>query len=304
MRVDVHQHIWTSSLLDALAAREALPFVRFCDGLTVLHSAAERPYVIDVASESPERRRALHARDQIDVSLIALSSPIGIEALPRESALELIGAHLDGVAALGPGFAPWGPIALDRPVPADVDERLARGCVGISVSAGGVAGPDGLIELGPVLARTQERGVPLFIHPGRAPGQEQREASVTEPLWWRALTDYVAQMHAAWLTFATVGRREFPELKVLFPMLAGGAPLLTERLETRGGPAIELRDPLTFYDTSSYGPVAIEAMAARVGAEQLVYGSDRPVVEPVPSGRDVLLKLGSARLAGEIGAPA
>jgi hypothetical protein len=304
MRVDVHQHIWTSSLLDALAAREALPFVRLCDGLTVLHSAAERPYVIDVASESPARRRALHARDQIDVALIALSSPIGIEALARESALELIGAHLDGVAALGPGFAAWGPIALDRPVPVDVDERLARGCAGISVSAGGLSGPDGLIELGPVLARTQERGVPLFIHPGRAPGHEQREASVTEPLWWRALTDYVAQMHAAWLTFATVGRREFPELKVLFPMLAGGAPLLTERLETRGGPAIELRDPLTFYDTSSYGPVAIEAMAARVGAEQLVYGSDRPVVEPVPSGRDALLKSGSARLAGEIGAPA
>lgn len=291
-------------MLDALALREALPFVRVTDGLAVLHSAGERPYVIDVASEAPERRRALHERDGIEVALIAISSPIGIEALPRHSALELIRAHLDGVAALGPGFVAWGPIALDRPEPADVDELLARGCIGVSVSAGALGQPDGLIEIGPVLQRAQERGVPVFIHPGRAPGHEQREASLTEPLWWRALTDYVAQMQAAWLTFATVGRREFPELKVLFPMLAGGAPLLTERLERRGGPAIELRDPLTFYDSSSYGPTATDAMAARVGVEQLVYGSDRPVLEPVPTGQESLLKSNGVRLAGEIGAPA
>ena len=48
-------------------------------------------------------------------------------------------------------------------------------------------------------------------------------------------------------------------------MLAGGAPLLSERLAARGGPAIELRDPLTFYDSSSYGPAMVEAMARCVG---------------------------------------
>src|ERR1700745_3377685 len=53
---------------------------------------------------------------------------------------------------------------------------------------------------------------------------------------------------------------------MLFAMLAGGAPLLSERLTARGGPPIELRDPLSFYETSSYGPAAIEATAAHVGA--------------------------------------
>ena len=48
-------------------------------------------------------------------------------------------------------------------------------------------------------------------------------------------------------------------------MLAGGAPLLSERLATRGGPAVDLQDPLTFYDTSSYGPRLVEAMARWVG---------------------------------------
>jgi hypothetical protein len=56
MRIDVHQHIWTKSLIDRLAARDALPLVRRSRGLTVLHSTAERPYVIDTAAEAPERR--------------------------------------------------------------------------------------------------------------------------------------------------------------------------------------------------------------------------------------------------------
>jgi predicted TIM-barrel fold metal-dependent hydrolase len=303
-RVDVHQHIWTPPLLEALAARDSLPFVRVTDGVTVLHSAGERAYVIDVESEAPSRRTALLDGDGVDLALIAISSPIGIESLPRHMALELIAAQLDGVAALGERFARWGPIALDRPDPGDVDRLLARGCVGISLSAGALAGPDSLIAIGTVLERAQARRAAVFVHPGGAPGREQREAAPTEPLWWRALTDYVAQMQAAWLTFATLGRREFPELTILFPMLAGGAPLLTERLGARGGPDVELRDPLTFYDTSSYGPSAIEAMARRVGPDQLVYGSDRPLVEPVSSGREALLQSNGGRFAGRIGAPA
>jgi hypothetical protein len=120
--------------------------------------------------------------------------------------------------------------------------------------------------------------------------------SLNEPLWWTALTDYVAQMQAAWVTFAALGRAEHPDLVVLFAMLAGGAPLLSERLAARGGPPIDVRDPLVFYDTSSYGPVAVEATARTVGAGQLVYGSDRPVAEPITTGREVLLAENAARL--------
>ena len=88
--------------------------------------------------------------------------------------------------------------------------------------------------------------------------RDAREAPLNEPLWWRALTDYVSQMQAAWLTFAAHGRRELPRLRVVFAMLAGGAPLLSERLATRGGPELDLADPLVFYDTSSYGPQMVD----------------------------------------------
>jgi hypothetical protein len=85
-------------------------------------------------------------------------------------------------------------------------------------------------------------------------------------------------------------------------MLAGGAPLLSERLTTRGGPLVDVHDPHTFYDTSSYGPVAVEAMARRVGHTQLVYGSDRPVIEPMLTGHDALLRRNAAALLAAIGA--
>jgi hypothetical protein len=293
MRTDLHQHVWTEPLLDALAARRSAPFVRRSDGLTVLHCPGELPCVIDEAAESPAARAHLLAADRLDQAVVAISSPIGIEMLAADTAAELIAAHLEGVLALGQPFRAWGPIPARAPEPAAVDEVLARGCVGISLPAVALADRSSLRTLMPTLERLQSRGVPLFVHPG---GSGHREAALDEPLWWTALTDYVAQMQAAWLTFAAFGRRDLPRLRVLFAMLAGGAPLLAERLVARGGPSVDLRDPLTFYDTSSYGPMIVEAMARWVGPPQLVYGSDRPVIEPVPTGREVELMTNATQL--------
>jgi predicted TIM-barrel fold metal-dependent hydrolase len=135
-----------------------------------------------------------------------------------------------------------------------------------------------------VLARVELLGVPLLVHPGPASvmgdGRSPADASLRDPLWWPALTRYVAQMQASWLAFVTAGRAEHRDLRVVFAMLAGLAPLHGERLRARGGLSPALDDPLVFYDTSSYGPAAIGQLAAIVGPQQLVYGSDRPVVEP------------------------
>src|ERR1700733_14553971 len=102
MQIDIHQHIWTEPLLDALSARRHLPFVRRTDEkLTVLHSASEQPYVIDVAAGGPAARARLLQADRADRAVIAISSPIGIEGLPHGEARQLIAAHLDGVLELG-----------------------------------------------------------------------------------------------------------------------------------------------------------------------------------------------------------
>src|ERR1700761_5002136 len=175
MTVDLHQHVWTTPLLDALARRDRLPFVRRADGLTVLHGGGELPYVIDTDAESADRRAQLLASDGLQRAVVALSSPIGIEALPHDAAAELISAHLDGVLARGPGFRAWGPIPMDEPDPADVDEVLRRGCAGVSVPACALAGRHALDVLGPVLERVQSHAVPLFVHPGGVSGQHPHE---------------------------------------------------------------------------------------------------------------------------------
>jgi predicted TIM-barrel fold metal-dependent hydrolase len=301
LRVDIHQHVWTEPLLNALEARQCLPFVRRTNGLTVLHCAGEQPYVIDVAFESERERSRLLDADGVDMAVVAISSPIGIEALAHEQATELIPAHLDGVLGLGDAFAAWGPIAIESPDPATVDEVLTRGCIGVSVPAVALAGREALDAIAPVLERAEWHGAPLFVHPGGVPSREAPAASLGEPLWWRALTDYVSQMQAAWLTFAAYARRELPRLRVVFAMLAGGAPLLSERLEARGGPAIDLHDQLTFYDTSSYGPKLVEATARLVGPGRLVYGSDRPVIEPIKTGREAELMTSGAHLLASAG---
>jgi predicted TIM-barrel fold metal-dependent hydrolase len=300
VRIDVHQHLWTVPLVEALAERDQLPFVRRDGDHCVVYVAGESPSLLDLAGEAPDRRRELLARDGVERALIAISSPLGIEALPREQACGLIDAHLAGVAAAGAGFGSWGPVPLDGLCAADVERALALGCAGISLPAGALAQPHALGSLDDALDRLEELDAPLFVHPGPGLGQRPADRSLSDPLWWPALTDYVAQMQAAWLAFATVVRRAHPRLRVVFAMLAGGAPLLSERLEARGGPPIELADPLCYYETSSYGPAAITATAARVGRGQLLYGSDRPVIAPRAGATPEFVHANAGWLAGPL----
>ncbi len=284
MKIDVHQHIWTDPLVQALASRNELPFVRSENGLTVLYLAGERPYVIDLASEDPARRASLVERDGLDRALVCLSSPLGIEWLVREQALVLIDAYLEGALSLDEPFGVWGSIALDHADPHDVDRALDQGCVGVSLPAGALGSIEGISSLRPVLACLEAHDAALLVHPGPRLGNGATrvvgESSLCDPLWWPALTGYVAGMQAAWLAFLAAGRPRHPRLRVVFSMLAGLAPLHAERLSSRGGPCRPLPDPLVFYETSSYGPAAVGAIGEIVGVEQLLYGSDRPVVEP------------------------
>jgi hypothetical protein len=296
MKIDVHQHLWTESLVQALAGRDELPFVRGENGLTVLYLAGERPYVIDLHAEDPGRRASLVEFDGLDRALLCLSSPLGIEWLPRAESRALIDAYHEGAVSVGGPFGVWGAVPLESPDPEDIDHALEMGCVGISLPAGAVAGVDAILSLHPLLERLELLEAPLLLHPGprRPParaafGGAAPEVSLGDPLWWAALTRYVADMQAAWVAFLVTGRSQHPRLRVIFTMLAGLAPMQIERLSSRGGPACAHPDPLVFYDTSSYGPTAVGAVRDLVGPQQLLYGSDRPVLEPGGSGlRDEL----------------
>jgi 6-methylsalicylate decarboxylase len=280
--VDVHQHLLGEALVEALARRTEPPMLVRCrDGWT-FKVAAEPDSVLTFAATDAALRREELGEDGIDRALVALSTALGIETLPADESIALIEAHHEGVAALPPEFGGWGAVPLAEPEldPADVEIALDHGCVGISLPAAALIDPAAVERLHPLLARLEQRDAPLFVHPGpvgtAAPGAD----AAGLPHWWPALTDYVAQMQAAWFAFLHVGRRAHPRLRVLFAMLAGGAPLQLERYAARRGVPAPGPDPLVFYDISSYGPRMIAAVAEVAGAAQLVYGSDRPVVDP------------------------
>jgi hypothetical protein len=271
-RVDIHQHLWPDGLISSLARRTVPPRIRRDGRGWLLELAGDEPAPFDPRSHDPGERAALAAADGLQRVLIAPSSPIGIESLAAGEAEALLEDFHAGVLELGAPFELWAGLVLADPSAARVDALLDAGAVGLSLPAGALGGPAGIESLGPALERLAQRDAPLFVHPGPAAG---------EPAWFPALTAYVAEMSTAWHAWAQWGRAGHPSLRVVFAMLAGLAPLHTERLAARGGPSDAVHDPLSLFDTSSYGPRAIDAMLRVVGVDRLLYGSDRPVIEPV-----------------------
>lgn len=288
VRIDVHQHLWTERLCVALAARERPPRLRRpARGQAgwVLELAGEPPFALSGAPDDPARRAAQLEGFGVDAAVVALSSALGVEGLPADEAHALISAWDDDSDELPPALTAWGALPLAEPDPDDVDAALDRGRVGLCLPASALASPAALDRLGPVLERLSRRDAPLFVHPGPA----------AQGSWLPALTEYVAGLSTAWHAWTLHGRAEHPRLRVLFAALAGLGPLHAERLAARGharqAAAVE-GDSCTFLDTSSYGPLALAAVARVVGAERLVHGSDLPYARPLrPDQADAGLSL-------------
>ncbi|NRQ32678.1 amidohydrolase [Nonomuraea sp. NN258] len=253
MSIDVHQHLWTPSFVAALRARTAPPRL---DGWTLLLDG-EPPYQVNPADHEKRDTTGL------ELALVSLSSPLGIEFLPPEECWPLLDAHHAGALALGAPFGAWASTCHSGPDPDRLAADLDRGFAGLQIPA--TAEPDDrLLDL------LTERDLPLFVHPGPARVDGRR------PGWWPALVPYVQQMHASWHYFRAVVRPRHPRLRVCFALLAGLAPLHAERLIARGGPGRGLVDPGFYVETSSYGPRAIDAVVRELGIDVVVNGSDAP----------------------------
>jgi hypothetical protein len=243
-----------------------------------LELAGEPDYVVDPADHDADARAAQAVTDGLDLALVSLSSPLGIEALPPGEAQELLDAYHGGVLALPAPFGGWAAACLTAIDPLALGAELDRGFVGLQLPATALLDAAGYDRVRPLLDLLEATDRPLLIHPGLAGGPDPVAAGA--PAWWAAIVPYVQQMHAAWFAFRAYGRPRHPGLRVCFAILAGLAPLHGERFAARAGGRSPV-DPRVFLEISSYGTRAVDATIRVLGIDVLVNGSDRPYADPV-----------------------
>lgn len=273
--IDVHQHLWTPEFVDRLRARTQTPYLR---GWT-LHTAAEPPYQVDPEAHDVQRRIAADDEQEVGIACLSLSSPLGIESLPRPQAALLIDAWHRGVRELPDHFRAWASVPSHEPDVAAVHTLLAdERFVGLQVPATAVSSPAGWERNGALLVAAGLAGKAVLVHPGPE-GYDPLRGEV--PDWWHPTVGYVAQMSAAWWAWqAFDARAYFGDLRVVFAAGAGLAPVHHERQVRRGGTDRPV-DPNLFVDTSGYGPRALDSLVRVLGIDALVLGSDRPYGEPI-----------------------
>jgi 6-methylsalicylate decarboxylase len=242
---DIHQHLWPEQLVAALRRRDRPPRI---DGDRLI--LGEGTFEAGLDAHSLEARVALLDSAGVDAAVVSLQPTLACDGIP-----ELVDAYHDGIAEL---VAASGG-RLRAFAVADCRDGFAGACVPAAAVVAGLGElPSALVSAGQV----------LFVHPGPVPPPPEGA-----PPWWSALVDYPAQMQAAYAAWLTNGH---PELKVVFAFLAGGAPFQLERLRARGG---EVPEMAVFFDTASYGPLALRLTGEACGPNCLVFGSDAPVMD-------------------------
>jgi len=260
--VDLHQHLWPRPLLEALARRRSPPLLSG----SRLELAGERASTVDLGAHDLDTRLALLDGCGVDVAVVSLQPTLGIEQLPGDEGSELVAAYEEGIVELAEA-------ASGRLVPLAAG-RAADGFAGACVAAAELGDLD---ALGPRLDELVRRGAFLFVHPGPAASRDGA------PEWWPAVVDYTAQMQAAYAAWLATGAERWPDLEIVFAILAGGGPFQLERLRSRGIAGRDLLHENVYFETASYGRRALELCLATFGVGQLCFGSDAPVIDPQPT---------------------
>jgi 6-methylsalicylate decarboxylase len=270
--IDFHQHLWPEPLIEILSRRDEPPRLRGSS----LALAGERESEIDLNAHDLDVRIALLDRFEIDSAVVSLQPTLGLAELPEDEAKEIVAAYESGI------------LELAKVAP----ERLVLFAAGPDLDgfAGACVGAPELMDLerlGPKLDELVRRDGLLFVHPGPA------RAPAGAPAWWSAVVEYTAQMQAAHAAWLAEGAARWPGLRVVFALLAGGAPFQLERMRSRGVSGRDVLHQNVFFETSSYGNRALELCLATFGVSQLVFGTDVPVLDPEP-GLDAVRGFGDA----------
>ena len=248
---DVHQHLLSPALVEALRARREPPRLvgddaRAPGGVLPLRRASRTTS----ASGSPSSTAT-----ETDVAVVSLApdargrgAPGARGRLPRGHPPTLVAAAGRPPARAGRPAHAW--TASPAPV-----------CPRGRSSPASATCPTSSPRPGRCSSSTPAR--PARRHPARRPGG--RRSSTTRP-----------QMQAAYLAWVAGDAARHPDLAVVFAILAGGAPVPARAAELRGRRLRRRPRPNVYLDTASYGPRALGSAWRRSAPERLVFGSDVP----------------------------
>jgi predicted TIM-barrel fold metal-dependent hydrolase len=263
--VDVHQHLLPPLFVEALRQRKSPPRI-----IGAELEIAEGRFAFDPVEHELEARIASLDRQGTDVGVLSLQQTLGHDLLGSSERVELVAAWEAGIAEVV--------AAASGRFVALAAGPMKPGFVGSSVGSDALEAPEALET---TVASVRRYGGFVLVHPSGGP------VPPDVPGWWGALSVYTAQMQAAYLRWLARGQELWPDVSIVFSILAGGGPFQLERLGSRG---IDVRSVLyrnVFFDTASYGRRALELCVETFGVEQIVYGSDLPVVDPEPTLRAV-----------------
>jgi predicted TIM-barrel fold metal-dependent hydrolase len=242
---DVHQHLWPEQLIAALRRRSHPPRIDASELIL-----GEGTFAARLDEHTLDARVGLLDEVGVDTAVVSLQPTLACDGIR-----ELVDAYHEGILELV--------AAADGRLQAFAVAECRDGFAGACVPA-----PAVVAGIGALAEELVAAGHALFVHPGPVP-----PPPVDAPAWWSALVDYPAQMQAAYAAWLTHGS---PELPIVFAFLAGGAPFQLERLRARGG---EVPEMAVYFDTASYGPLALRLTGEACGSGCLVFGSDAPVMD-------------------------
>ncbi len=270
LAVDLHQHLWPTTLVELLRGRTRTPYLRGWTLVTDGEPPCElRPSDHEVGSRIaagpplgdrsrlPQPLRA--ARDRGAPARRGRWSHRGV-ATPASSTCPSTSPRGRRCTTVEPDLG-----ELTRLLGGPLRRRPAAGDDLLGTPAGWEAAGEVLLH------RRGERQAGV-----RAPRAERRRRGDL-PAWWAPVVGYVAQLQAAWWAWhAFGGRALFPRLRLVFAAGAGLAPVHHERLSARGGRPGPV-DPDVFVDTSSYGAQGPRRVGPRAG-HRLARARQRPTV--------------------------
>ncbi len=289
MRIDIHSHFLHLDFIKHLEGRDSLPS-SYLQGGTYAIDCAEAMTMM-AGPRIVEMDVKVREQETMGIGLSVLSHGMpGPEMLPADEAddwASRINDHLAGIIEAYPGrFLGWGSLGFG-----DVERTMAEAdrCINELGFKGFqlFSNIGGRLVDSPELVRVYKHvaglGVPLNMHP-------------TVPLNRIGMSShgliaglgYMYDTSLALMRIINSGLfDQVPDLKLIMPHCGGVVPYLTGRLGRRPleGATGRVEDYLrmVYYDTVTYHFETLDYLFGYFGAERILYGTDLPFADVVPS---------------------